>query len=356
MGDYLSNLVSRHLGQAKVVRPRPQALFEPPPATDREAAAPGQHARQPTGQPVPTTPQPIGTRPEGSLIQPASGPVEPVPSQLSRQGVPKRPGPGELTLPPVATGDRTDVMARRGRPTSEAIPRPGVPEQATVPGAPLSPIRHPLEPRPMPGVVATRPYITPRIEPATQPPSQSAAMPEPTPTTPQPTGTRPEGSLIQPASGPVEPVPSQLSRRGVPKQPGPGELTLPPVATGGRTDVMARRGRPTSEAIPQPGVPEQATVPGAPLSPTSPPLEPRPMQGAVAARPLITPRIEPATQPPGRSAATPEPAPTIRVTIGRVEVRAITPPAPPVARPKPARTGPTLSLDDYLQQRSRGQR
>jgi len=48
------------------------------------------------------------------------------------------------------------------------------------------------------------------------------------------------------------------------------------------------------------------------------------------------------------------PPPTIRVTIGRVEVRAIMPPAPPT-RTKPARPGPALSLEDYLKQRNRGQ-
>ncbi len=47
---------------------------------------------------------------------------------------------------------------------------------------------------------------------------------------------------------------------------------------------------------------------------------------------------------------------TIQVTIGRIEVRAIMPPAPPAPRTKPARTGPTLSLEDYLKQRNQGRR
>ena len=47
-------------------------------------------------------------------------------------------------------------------------------------------------------------------------------------------------------------------------------------------------------------------------------------------------------------------APIIRVTIGRVEVRAIHPPAP---APKPAKPAPPkLSLEDYLQQREKGLR
>jgi hypothetical protein len=47
-------------------------------------------------------------------------------------------------------------------------------------------------------------------------------------------------------------------------------------------------------------------------------------------------------------------APVIRVTIGRVEVRAIHPPAP---APKPAKPAPPkLSLEDYLGKRERGSR
>ena len=50
------------------------------------------------------------------------------------------------------------------------------------------------------------------------------------------------------------------------------------------------------------------------------------------------------------------PVPTIRVAIGRIEVRAITsPPTLPARQETPARPGPPLSLDDYLKQRNGGQ-
>ena len=45
---------------------------------------------------------------------------------------------------------------------------------------------------------------------------------------------------------------------------------------------------------------------------------------------------------------TPPDIPTIRVTIGRVDVRAVTAPAP--TRPKPSRPAPALSLDEYTRQ------
>lgn len=67
--------------------------------------------------------------------------------------------------------------------------------------------------------------------------------------------------------------------------------------------------------------------------------------------------LRPFTEPfalPQNSKAASEPAPVIHVNIGRIEVRAVTPAAPPV-RPQRARPGPMLSLEDYLKQRG-GQR
>ncbi|NMG11111.1 hypothetical protein [Brasilonema sp. UFV-L1] len=55
---------------------------------------------------------------------------------------------------------------------------------------------------------------------------------------------------------------------------------------------------------------------------------------------------------PGSSGNTPSPPPTIQVTIGRIDVRAVTPPAPKqTTRTPPA---PKLSLDDYLKSRKVG--
>jgi hypothetical protein len=54
----------------------------------------------------------------------------------------------------------------------------------------------------------------------------------------------------------------------------------------------------------------------------------------------------PAQQPPLR--------PTVRVTIGRIEVRAVQPQAPPEARSSKDPRGPRITLDDYLKERSGG--
>ncbi len=54
-----------------------------------------------------------------------------------------------------------------------------------------------------------------------------------------------------------------------------------------------------------------------------------------------------------RHAVTPRPPPTtstVKVTIGRIEVRAVTPPQAPQPQTPPPRQHPVLSLDDYLKQ------
>ena len=73
---------------------------------------------------------------------------------------------------------------------------------------------------------------------------------------------------------------------------------------------------------------------------------PRPAQSAAARAPA--PRV--AAAAPVAEASGPPP---IHVTIGRIEVRAITPPAAPAAR-RPERPTPHLSLDDYLRSRNGG--
>ena len=95
-------------------------------------------------------------------------------------------------------------------------------------------------------------------------------------------------------------------------------------------------------------------------SPTVPFHEPRPIHSAEiepdVTRPHVTPHIELTNKVSAEPEAKPEGTPTIQVTIGRVEVRAITPPATPAPRTRPARPGPALSLDDYLRERNRGER
>ncbi|NEQ22340.1 MAG: hypothetical protein F6K28_24755 [Microcoleus sp. SIO2G3] len=67
--------------------------------------------------------------------------------------------------------------------------------------------------------------------------------------------------------------------------------------------------------------------------------------------PIVTPRLERSQRPEEKAAP---PPPTIQVTIGRIEVRAVPPPAPP--RPRVTTPPARLSLEDYLRSRSGGER
>ena len=113
----------------------------------------------------------------------------------------------------------------------------------------------------------------------------------------------------------------------------------------------------TSEFPPAPDLPETKLPPAmdAPDAEVKPEWTPnRPRQF-----PRKFPREHKTIQMPGSSHPLSAPSkpvqPTIQVTIGRVEVRAVTPPAPPAKPPRPA-PAPSLALDDYLKQRREGRR
>lgn len=104
----------------------------------------------------------------------------------------------------------------------------------------------------------------------------------------------------------------------------------------------------------EPGVSslDSETAPGHSTLPTT---TPRPVPPTLADR-----SDTPAERSPREIhlAADESPAPpTVRVNIGRVEVRAITPPPARAARrTTPARPSPALSLDEYLRRRNEGER
>lgn len=97
------------------------------------------------------------------------------------------------------------------------------------------------------------------------------------------------------------------------------------------------------------------------------PRESRPLPSlvpatAMAARTLATPSAIPLPSAEhrylsdfGAQQRVTDSEPAIRVTIGRVDVRAVLP-TPPPRRVQPARPKPGLSLDDYLKRGNRGQR
>jgi len=134
------------------------------------------------------------------------------------------------------------------------------------------------------------------------------------------------------------------ARRGLPLGPSSvenesGEAVFRPVGT------LLDRGQEKT----LPSAPSSGAVVSLDASENAPPpVEPH----------MIRPRLdgyfergpqEPQVAPPESS------TPAIRVTIGRIEVRVITPPhMPPAQRTASARPAPALSLDDYLEQRNGG--
>jgi len=139
-----------------------------------------------------------------------------------------------------------------------------------------------------------------------------------------------------------------------PQQPGPDRPTLAPAAAGDATGAAPPRG--VAEGQRQPAL--EPAIPRPDLSPVH--TQRAPMSATVVVRPHMMSHIEPirpvGPAPAVLAEAMRKAAPTIQVTVGRIEVRAITPPAPPAPRTKPARPGPALSLVDYLKQRSEGRR
>lgn len=115
-------------------------------------------------------------------------------------------------------------------------------------------------------------------------------------------------------------------------------------------------GQGVAERAPQTALEGTAPRPADPFAPLQVPS--RPMVSEIIREAAPSPlRVE--TQPARETAAPAlpralEPPAPIQVTIGRVEIKAVTPPAaPPRAAPAQRSTGPALSLADYLAQRDR---
>ena len=78
--------------------------------------------------------------------------------------------------------------------------------------------------------------------------------------------------------------------------------------------------------------------------------------GAVRPREILMSEKSARTSEPEAARESPPSAPIIKVSIGRIEVRALGPQTPPAPRAKPNRPGPALTLNEYLKQRDEGKR
>ncbi len=230
------------------------------------------------------------------------------------------------------------------------------------PEASLSTLRSmSISPRP---AAATEP--APTASGAPLPPARAIsdfAIPDFLPRSAVPFGSAP--SPRPPAPG-ASRMPEEAAKPESDRRP-PPLATTPPRTLPSRVEDAVHPGD-SSPAFPSLFFPRRDPRPSrAPFAPASPEAEPRPpaapttsFPGPVTAPvpsspapPLLSP---PSTPPSVSSVASPEsspaPAPSIQVTIGRVEIRAAPPPPAP-ARPAasaPARR-PALPLEEYLRRR-----
>ncbi len=227
----------------------------------------------------------------------------------------------------------------------------------------------------------------------------------PTPSTPRPYGGElVEATRSRPADGgAAAPVPPPAAARAI-ERPSLRALRdllrvdaslharppgLHPPATGGAQEVSPRAlgGNPAAQTHPAARAPAQRPPAGVEpvairdaqrqrATPVAPPLHsgrelasvsPRPAQAREHSTSHRAPAVPPAplrrvavpaaqrtaAAPPTLAASRPA-LPPVQVTIGRIEVRAVTAPAP--AAERRARAAPRLSLEHYLHARQRGER
>ncbi len=306
MSGYLQRLVQRTLGSEAVVQPLIAPRFSSPPLMlgefEEAQGLEGTPPREPDTLPRSRASNEGESSPQ---LPPASrsvvdlSPVEAVPAPS-----------GEDRMPSAASDDL------RGRESGEPAPH------ITLPAAdPVEALTH------LTTAAEEVPEGVSRVQPrhATQPKRDEGDAPTGVSASAEMTATsserqRSEQPIPQPvrretADFPLEDTRSQTAARDA-REPHAGETDRP------------RRG-------PDPSLPEAAEAGGDELPTRSPTL---PSIAEVSFQDK------------------PQPQPVIRVTIGRIEVRATPPPPVPAPQPRAPRPAPALSLQEYLEQRNGGER
>jgi hypothetical protein len=313
MADFLTTLAARTLGLAPVAVPvaiplfAPEALPPAPPAAEETPGAPGASLEPPAPRPgaapapdplLPTTGRAVSSGEPAPLLQPEEtpgAPSKPADNRGSRaveEGVAHR-------APPGAESARDDALPL---PRQDAVTRP-----------------NPTQPR-------AEALTTSAARTAPPAPSFASARPERPP-------AAASGSVALP---PIEDATDE--RLLMPLYP-----AVPPAAAGhplaASAGAPAAEARPATTTAPSRRPEHDATIAHTAAQPSRD--ERRETTASLAA---ASPRLE-------MRRAAPPPAPleqpsTIEITIGRVEVRAVSPPAP---RPPPETpAAPRLSLEEYL--------
>jgi hypothetical protein len=292
--SYLDNLVARHLPETAVIQPRPVSLFEPWPGSAAGATS---------------FSVPAASEEETAVPPPAALPTT----------TPSVPAIADSLPPPPPSP--TPAM-RAAQQSASPTPTP-----ATPPAALPSPPHHAPTPRP----ASPEPTRRPRRQ---QPVDDTPAAIKP---------ALPRQPALAPAI-PVNVIPATPHHQA---EPQPAKETHTPAIIREQITLL----KSVTETPPQPTptlveiVREQPIQPMPPVTAAPAAIRPEQIKPFIPANGRSANHQPPVTPPP-------EPAPTVQITIGRIEVRA-TPPPPAKAEQKQPRT-PVLSLDDYLRQRNGG--
>ncbi len=336
MSDYLSNLAASLVSPGVGVQPRLPGRFEPQhlavtgpfdsmssdnaeltSSTDAdhdESAASAKPAHFPGDLAAPSAHAPMGVDTSG--VHPASA-ISPSPPLGD-----SRPHGTEAAPPGAEPG--TPALSKGVSPDLQPIRKPPAVEKAEKPVGPFK--TGALSPTPVSDISAAS-KGSDRLRPLQEPRPASPLSEELRPARPQPSSAQ----AVPPEARPAAPESDPFTQGSTPRIAVSGEshAQIEPAATPAETRPAASQSAPSAPAAP--------------------------ILGRVDGRPAVEPRfIEPLADVPS-SQARREPAPTIRVTIGRIEIRAAMPQAPPV-RAQPVRRQPVLPLEQYLQRRNEGNR
>ena len=370
MTDFLGQLIARNTGASRSVRPRPLSLFEPPASAGKASEAPpvvdgleqestGDNIPLAMKAPPPRAPEDTaqaGGSPDSSpaaspaphnfdravaMPSPDSRPTNPAFASFAETGADSPPLPVFVSLEPAPAG-----------PPRVAKGNPG----AAVSPSPPPPTRSPAAPAP---------DSLPRLS--------SRAWEHPHDTSEAGSDTRRaldlierlvagDGSRASASAATKQPEERPSGREGTERM-APQPASLPSMVRQMVLQTVAREVAASAARRPSPrstaGTMPAAAPTGATaaahemLRPQAELLAPEPLERP-APPPRLTPRVERAPVFPP-APAPPSSAPSIRVTIGRVEIRATTDAAgsaPARPRPQPA----LMSLDAYLAQRGAGER
>jgi hypothetical protein len=390
MSDFLGNLAARSRGTLEAVRPRVPARFEPlrnadgllagrtPPSegglgvnlemegeVDAATALPTRLTRplQPSSSRAEFAPQAVANPPGGPTASLANPPIAPPASPARADpvlGSNKAQGSD-------AVGLSTPVGRTSGGVLDPAPPLTQNPEPPTLEVTTRRTIQR-VEPE-----IASRPAAdelalggraaqttAQSFEPSQAetpasglllPTARTPALPGPMKERPGPTPSVP-ASEVEPSRSPhIERMHTAQTAQSRPQRAMPLPLE-PDRAQGVRPDSPRRTLDPAPARIPVSPSPAPRSPEGAPEGYLS--VRPSPRQetaaGSEPARPAV-PNLPSTTAPTASGAA----EPAIRVTIGRVEVRAVFPEAA-AKRSPPQRFKPSVSLDDYLNRGSGARR